>query len=128
MRHRHIVIVAIDVDTIPRVPEEAWLTIDPLGLTADGITHVTIRFGYTETPDVPAALARLTTDQTEGESDLDNATYFLSRIELRSGPAPAMAPWRKRLFIATSHITADAAERFSLPRDRVVLIGSHVEV
>jgi KUP system potassium uptake protein len=39
-----------------------------------------------------------------------------------------MAPWRKRLFIATSHITADAAEHFCLPRDRVVLIGFHVEV
>jgi K+ transporter len=35
---------------------------------------------------------------------------------------------RKRLFIATSRITADAAEYFGLPRDRTVVIGSHVEV
>ena len=39
-----------------------------------------------------------------------------------------MAAWRKRLFIATSHITADAAEYFDLPRDRTVIIGSHIEV
>src|SRR5262249_9685351 len=103
-------------------------TVDPLGLESDGITHVSARFGYTEIPDVPAALALLTPDQTEGELDLENATYFLSRIELRTGTEPGMAPWRKRLFIATSHITADAADAFGLPRDRVVLIGSHVEV
>lgn len=39
-----------------------------------------------------------------------------------------MAPWRKRLFIATSYITADAAEYVGLPRDRTVIMGSHVEV
>jgi KUP system potassium uptake protein len=128
VRHEHVVIVAIQVDAIPRVSEAERLTVDPLGLAADGITHVTIRFGYTETPDVPAALVRLTPEQTEGPLDLDEATYFLSRIELRAGPSPVMAPWRKRLFLATSHITADAAEHFALPRDRVVLIGSHVEV
>jgi KUP system potassium uptake protein len=39
-----------------------------------------------------------------------------------------VAGWRKRLFIATSYITADAAEYFGLPRDRTVIMGSHLEV
>jgi KUP system potassium uptake protein len=39
-----------------------------------------------------------------------------------------MAGWRKRLFIATSYITADAAEAFGLTRDRTVIMGSHIEV
>jgi KUP system potassium uptake protein len=39
-----------------------------------------------------------------------------------------MARWRKRLFLATSHIAADASDHFSLPRDRVVLLGAHVDV
>ncbi len=128
VRHEHVVIASIDFDTIPRVPLAERLRVDSLGLESDGITHVTLRFGYTETPDVPGALALLTPDQTEGEIDLDHATYFLSRIELGAGPEPGLAPWRKRLFVATSHITADAAEAFGLPRDRVVLIGSRVEV
>jgi KUP system potassium uptake protein len=128
VRHEHVVIVAIEVDTLPRIPDTERLLVDPLGLQADGITHVTVRFGYTESPDVPQALGRLEPEETEGEIDLDTATYFLSKIELRAGRKPAMAPWRTRLFIATSHITADAAEHFGLPRDRVVLIGSHVDV
>lgn len=128
VRHEHVVIVAIEIDTIPRVPQEERIVCDPLGLTADGITHVTLRFGYAETTDVPAALALLDPEQTEGEIDLDHATYFLSKIQLLPGPKPVMARWRKRLFIATAHITADAAEHFHLPRDQVVLVGSHVEV
>ncbi|MGW3116675.1 KUP/HAK/KT family potassium transporter [Streptomyces sp. NPDC001107] len=65
---------------------------------------------------------------TEGPLQLDQASYFLSKIELRRGKAPTMAPWRKRPFIATSHITADAAEYFGLPGDRTVIMGSHIEV
>jgi KUP system potassium uptake protein len=39
-----------------------------------------------------------------------------------------MAPWRERLFIATSYLTADPAEFFGLPRDRIVIMGSRIEV
>jgi KUP system potassium uptake protein len=39
-----------------------------------------------------------------------------------------MAKWRKRLFISTSYITADAADRFGLPRDRIVIMGERIEV
>ncbi len=128
VRHEHVVIVSVQTETVPRVPANERLTIDDLGHRGDGITHVTARFGYTETPDVPAALATLTPEQTEGRLDLDSATYFLSKIELRAGHRPGMAPWRKRLFLATSHITADASEHFGLPRDRVILLGAHVDV
>ncbi|WP_329281823.1 magnesium and cobalt transport protein CorA [Streptomyces sp. NBC_01451] len=56
------------------------------------------------------------------------ASYFLSKIELRRGKASTMALWRKRLLIATFHIAADAAEHFGLPRDRTVTRGSQIEV
>ncbi|WP_419197971.1 hypothetical protein [Nocardia vinacea] len=39
-------------------------------------------------------------------------------MEVHKGAAPTMAAWRKRLFIATSYITADAAEHFGLPGER----------
>ena len=79
-------------------------------------------------PTYPPPWPRSTPSETEGHIDLDNASYFLSKIELRAGEAETMAPWRKHLFIATSHITADAAEFFNLPRDRTVIIGAHIEV
>jgi KUP system potassium uptake protein len=39
-----------------------------------------------------------------------------------------MSVWRKYLFIATSHLTSDAAEHFALPRDRTVIMGSRIDV
>jgi KUP system potassium uptake protein len=101
---------------------------DDLGHRRDGIVHVVARFGYMERPNVPRALALLDPAETEGPIDLDNASYFLSKLDLCLGDAPTMAPWRKRLFIATSHITADAAAHFSLPLGRTVIVGSRIEV
>jgi KUP system potassium uptake protein len=128
VRHDHVVIMSIETEPVPRVPAHQRITVDDLGYHDDGITHVTARFGYMETPDVPAALALLDPAATEGQLHLEQASYFLSTIELRRGTAPTMAPWRKRLFVATSHITADAAEHFGLPRDRTVIMGSHIEL
>ncbi|MFJ5975009.1 potassium transporter Kup [Streptomyces sp. NPDC093060] len=128
VRHDQVVILSLKTEPVPRVPADQRIVVDDLGYTDDGIIHVTARFGYMETPDVPSTLTMLEPDQTEGPLHLDEASYFLSKIELRRGKSPTMAPWRKRLFIATSYITADAAEYFGLPRDRTVIMGSHIEV
>ncbi len=128
VRHKHVVIMSIETEPVPHVPAEERITVDSMGYAEDGIIHVRARFGYMEHQDVPGALALLPPDSTEGPLRLDEASYFLSTIELRRGTAPTMAPWRKRLFIATSYITADAAEHFGLPRERTVIMGSRIEV
>jgi KUP system potassium uptake protein len=128
VRHEHVVIMSIDTEPVPRVPVNQRVVVDDLGYADDGITHVSARFGYMETPNVPGALAMLDPAVTEGRLQLDQASYFLSKIELRCGDAPTMAPWRKRLFIATSYIAADAAEQFALPRDRTIILGAQIDV
>jgi KUP system potassium uptake protein len=128
VRHEHVLIISIETMVVPRVPPAERVTIDDLGYTDDGIMFVTMRFGYADTQDVPAALRLLDPAKTEGRLDLANVSYFLSKISLRRGDEPTMALWRKRLFIATSYITADAAEHFGLPRDHTVIMGSHIEV
>jgi KUP system potassium uptake protein len=128
VRHEHLVVVAIRTEPVPRIRPEERIVVDNLGSGGDGIIQVTARFGYIETPNVPAALALLTEEQTEGRIDADSSTYFLSKIELTPGPEPTMPKWQKRLFIATSHITSAAAPYFQLPQDRTVIMGSNVEV
>ena len=127
-RHEHVVILALDTLPVPRVADSERTEVDALGYAKDGIIHVTAHFGYMETPNVPEALRLLDPTQTEGPIAIDDASYFLSKLELTKGTAPTMAPWRKRLFIATSYITADAAEYFGLPRDRTVIMGSRIEI
>ncbi|WP_433197903.1 potassium transporter Kup [Nocardia sp. CA-107356] len=126
--HEHVVILSIDTLPVPRVLDSERTEIDALGYGDDGIIHVTARFGYMETPNVPHTLRLLDPTKTEGRISVDDASYYLSKIELKKGTAPTMAAWRKRLFIATSYITADAAEYFGLPGERTVIMGSRIEV
>lgn len=126
--HENVVIMSIDTMPVPRVPDAERTTIDSLGYSQDGIIHVSARFGYMERPHVPHALSLLDSKETEGFLDVDTASYFLSKIELTAGAEATMSSWRKRLFIATSYITADAAAYFSLPLDRTVIIGSRIEI
>jgi KUP system potassium uptake protein len=126
-RHEHVVILSIETEPVPRVPDDARMEIDALGFQEDGIVHVTAKFGYMEASNVPDALRLLDPDQTEGQIDVDDASYFLSKLELVAGLEPTMAPWRKQLFIATSYLTADAADYFHLPYGRTVIVGSRIE-
>jgi len=126
--HEQILIVSIETLPVPHLPDTERIQVDDLGYAGDGIIHVSARFGYMDTPDISSALRLLGPAQTEGPISLDEASYFLSKIELTRGTAPTMAPWRKRLFIATSYLTADAAEFLGLPRDRTVIMGSRIDV
>ncbi len=126
--HQHVVILSIDTLPVPRVPDAERTDVDALGYAEDGLIHVTAHFGYMQTPNIPDALRLLDSAVTEGPITIDDASYFLSKIELKKGPAPTMALWRKRLFIATSYITADAAEYFGLPGERTVIMGSRIDV
>jgi KUP system potassium uptake protein len=126
--HEHVVILSIETLPMPHVPPADRLVIDDLGYADDGISHVTARFGYMDRPDVPSALRLAAAAGLECPLEVDEASYFLSKIELQTSDAPGMTRWRKRLFVTTSHITADAAEYFRLPRDRTLIIGSLIEV
>jgi KUP system potassium uptake protein len=125
---KQVVIVTIDVLPIPRASDSERIEVDSLGHADDGIIHVTARFGYMETPDVRHALRVLEPTKTEGSISIDGASYFLSKIQLIKGEAPTMPAWRTNLFIATSYLSADAAEFFCLPPDRTLIMGSRIEV
>jgi KUP system potassium uptake protein len=126
--HDHVVIVTIDTLSIPRVEDFGRIEIDPLGDEHDGIIHVTARFGYMETPNVPLVLRLLDPARTEGLIAIDDASFFLSKIELTKAGEPTMPAWRRSLFIATSRLSTDGAEFFGLPPDRTLVEGSRIEV
>ncbi|HEY0617506.1 MAG TPA: potassium transporter Kup [Kribbella sp.] len=126
--HENVVILSIETLPVPHVPDDDRVTVDDLGYTDDGIIHVSARFGYVQSPDVPEVLRSAAAASAELNLELEETSYFLSTIELSVGDAPGMTRWRKRLFVATSRISADAAEYFRLPRDRVVIMGSRISV
>jgi KUP system potassium uptake protein len=126
--HEHVLIVSIEMRPTPHVPDTDRLVLDDLGYKDDQIVHVTARYGYMDQLNVPSLIPMIRAANTESPRDDDKLSYFLSRIEIVQGNAPGMSSWRKHLFIATSRVTADAAEYFQLPRDGTVVMGSRIEL
>jgi KUP system potassium uptake protein len=126
--HEHVLILAIETMPVPHVPAAERIAVDDLGYKDDRLAHVTAQFGYMDQQNVPGLLPLIRQADIETPLDDDKLSYFLSRIEVVRGNAPGMSRWRKRLFVATSRITADAAEYFQLPRDQTLIMGSRIEL
>jgi KUP system potassium uptake protein len=134
--HERVVIVAVETIPVPVVRLGEGAVVDDLGYTDDGIAHVTISVGYMQQADVPSVLAAIPDESFESPIDFENASYFLSTIEIEMGDGDQrsverglrMPRWRRRLFVAIAGLTADAAEYFNLPRDRTVIIGYRIPV
>jgi KUP system potassium uptake protein len=127
--HEHVVLVSVRVENVPYISEAQRVTIDQLVHRNDGIVHLELRFGFQDEQDIPEAL-RLAIGSAADELDFDaeNATYFISRLAITRGDADGMATWRKRIFIGLAHNAANPAERFCLPLDRTVVMGSHLDL
>ena len=126
--HENVIILSVETMPAPHIPEAERLRVDDLGFRHDGIIHVSARFGYMDPTNVPGLLPLIRDADVEGPAPDAKLSYFVSRIELVQGQAPGMSRWRKRLFIATSRITPDAAEYFRLPRELTVIMGSRIEI
>jgi len=126
--HKHVLILTVETKPAPHVPAAERITVDDLGYKDDRITHVAARFGYMDPQNIPALLPLIREADIEGPLENEELSYFLSRIEIVLGHTPGMSRWRKRLFIATSQITADAAEVFQLPREQTLIVGSRIEL
>ena len=124
--HEHVVVVTVETASSPYVPDEHRLEVDDLRIPDDGISLVTLRFGFQDDPDVPRAL-RLC-EQHGLPIEVDDASYFLSRITVQPRRGGGMAMWRKHLFTAMSRNAANRSDYFRLPEKRVVALGSNIAV
>ncbi len=118
--HERILLVTVETALTPKVNSRRRLTVDRVG---DGLTRVVIRYGFAERPNVPAALAGL-----ESGFDPRAAAYFLSRQTLVPSRRPGMARWREHLFAAMVRNSETPMSFFRLPVNRVVELGSQVEI
>jgi KUP system potassium uptake protein len=126
--HESVVIVTIEIEPVPYVSPEKRFSIHDLYYRDDGISQVIARYGFQEHADVPALVRQIDAQGCETPIHFDELTYFLSKIEIVQTDAPEMAAWRKRLFLATSHLAVDAVDYFKLPRHSTVLLGSAIEI
>ena len=127
--HKHVLIVSARPEGVPHVKPDDQLVVDDLGYDDDGIMHLTVRYGFFDSPDLPAAVEKAAADGLiPFHVDIDDVSYFLSRGALRRTDGAGMSRWRKQLFIVLAHNAGDPAEIFGLPRNQTVIMGSDVDV
>jgi KUP system potassium uptake protein len=122
--HASVVLLTVITEEIPEVADERRVTIEPLG---SNFSRVTLRYGFSEEPDVPAAMALA---RSRGLAiDKDDITYFLGRETLLAAARESgMARWRESLFSLMSKNAMRATAFFKIPPERVVELGMHVEL
>ncbi len=127
--HEAVVVMTVSIERVPHVPDGERLGADDLGDPEDGISLLTARLGFHDEVDIPTML-RLAAHQglLEQRADLENASYFVSRTALVRTDAPGMRRWRKRLFLALWHNSANPIEYFRLPERRTVIVGEQVGI
>lgn len=127
--HEKVVIVSVDTVSVPHVDTFDRFQVEQLGRGLFKVFHVMIRAGYLDKLDVPESLrlCRMR-GMLERNLDLENASYFVSRITIAPTPAPMLKAWRKKLFILMARNAASPIDHFGLPSDRTVIMGAEVAV
>jgi KUP system potassium uptake protein len=126
--HQCVVIVSVETSRVPHVDRSQRVVIDELGYEDDGIVHLTVRYGFQDKQNVPAALRQAAAEGLEVDIDVGSATYFVSQITVVRGDGPGMSRWRKKLFVALSRTSGSPVEFFRLPERRIVTMGSFIEL
>ena len=125
--HEAVVVVSVETLKVAHVHPDEQVAVDDLGYHDDGIMHVSVQCGFQDEHNVPDALRRAVAIGLECEIDIDNATYFVSRITIVCGDAPGMSTWRKKLFLAMANTATNPVEIFGLPEHRIVTVGSYID-
>jgi KUP system potassium uptake protein len=121
--HERVILLTVRIEDVPYVADDKRVAIEDYGA---GFYRVILRHGFMEDVNVPAALSKL-----EGIGPICkmmDTSFFLARQTLLASSRPGMAIWREKLFAWMLRNAESAMEFFKLPTNRVVELGSQVEI
>jgi KUP system potassium uptake protein len=121
--HDRVLLLTVRIEDVPYVGATRRTSLEDLG---QGFYRMIIRYGFMEDPDVPAALANAT--DCGPVFKMMDTSFFLARQTLIASSRPGMAIWREKLFAWMLRNAESAMEFFKLPTNRVVELGSQVEI
>ncbi|MBY8823038.1 potassium transporter Kup [Sphingomonas colocasiae] len=121
--HDRVILLTVKIADVPFVVQENRCMLEDLG---QGFHRLVIKFGFMQEPDVPAALKLVT--GCGAEFKMMDTSFFLARQTLLPSERPGMALWRERLFAWMMRNSESAMDFFKLPTNRVVELGSQVEI
>ena len=121
--HDRILILTVVIDEIPFVDLEDRVEVVDLG---ENFYRMILRYGFMQQPDVPATLKIV--ENCGPQIKMMDTSFFLARQTLLPSERPGMAIWREKLFAWMLRNAESAMEFFKLPTNRVVELGSQVEI
>ncbi|HET7333249.1 potassium transporter Kup [Dyella sp.] len=122
--HERNVMLTVDVLETPFADREERIHLTPLGSDFYGLE---VRFGFAEDPNIPLALSKCA--KAGLPFDLMDTTFFLSRENIVADKRrPGMALWRDRLFAFMSRNALPATAFFQIPGNRLIELGTQVEI
>ncbi len=121
--HERVILLTVKVIDEPYVAEPNRVRLEHL---ESGFHRMVLCYGFMEEVDVPAALKRI--HNCEGEFRMMETSFFLARQTLLPSARPGMMLWREKLFAWMLRNAESAMEFFRLPTNRVVELGSQVEI
>ena len=122
--HERNVFLTVETLNVPYAPTSKRLEMTSIG---DDFYRVVVRYGFMESPDVPLALMR-SCDAGGIYFDPMDTTYFASRETIIATPHRNMPAWRDKLFAIMHRNAAPATGFFRIPGNRLVELGSTVEI
>jgi KUP system potassium uptake protein len=122
--HSRVLILNVKVEEVPLVPSAKRIELHDAG---HGFYRVILHYGFMEEVDIPRDLALV---RGCGEPfDMMSTSFFLGRQKLIASKAHAgMALWREKLFAWMLKNSESAMEFFRLPTNRVVELGSQLQI
>jgi len=121
--HERVIVLSILVTDRPRVARKDRCTVRPLD---HGFYQISAQYGFMEIPDVPKLLNEC---RPLGlQVDLNDTTFFLSRLRVIPTRTPGMVFWRERLFALMLKNAAHATDFYRIPNSRVMELGLRLEI
>jgi KUP system potassium uptake protein len=121
--HERILLLTVVTEEVPRVPDPERVEVEA---QEAGFYRMKLHYGFMDEPDIPKALELAASYGLHFEPM--ETSYFLSRETIIPTVTPGMAMWRERLFAAMARNSASATAYFKLPTNRVVELGTQIEI
>ncbi len=121
--HERVILLTVKIPDVPFVDPANRCKMEDLG---QGFHRLVLKYGFMEEPDVPAALGAIT--NCGPAFKMMDTSFFLARQTLLASSRPGMAIWREKLFSWMLRNAESAMEFFRLPTNRVVELGSQLEI
>jgi KUP system potassium uptake protein len=121
--HERVILLTVKIADEPYIDDDRRMKIDDLG---KGFHRMIMKYGFMQDADVPAALKQVSA--CGAEFKMMDTSFFLARQTLLPSARPGMMIWREKLFAWMLRNAESAMEFFRLPTNRVVELGSQVEI